>query len=116
MSEWPQLDELKQMLDADPDSDAWDGAEDSGQEATRLTRLLDAAIAKVKQDVGNWDEYEDVPDANLAQAALRMAELMALKPEVAAAMSGTGRGNSSFISDPTYQALLFGHRRSFGLA
>jgi hypothetical protein len=100
MAAWPELDELKQVLDVT--SSDWDGDYDE----TRLTRLLAAAIAKVKADVGNWDEYEDDPDDSLAQAALRMAELMALKPEVAAAASG----------DPTYQRLLYGHRRSFGIA
>jgi hypothetical protein len=35
-----------------------------------------------------------------------MAELMALRPEAAAGTQG----------DPTYFRLLFGHRRSFGIA
>ena len=115
MIDWPQLDELKQVLDADPESTAWDGSEDSGEGLTRLSRLLEAAVAKVKQDVGAWDEYEDMPDARLAQAALRLAELMALKPEVAAAVAGTGRGAAGIVSDPTYQSLLSGHRRTFGI-
>ena len=55
MIDWPQLDELKQVLDVE--SDDWDGSEDSGDGPTRLTSLLQTAIAKVKQDVGNWDEY-----------------------------------------------------------
>jgi hypothetical protein len=102
MIDWPQLDELKQVLDVT--SDDWDG--DGDYEETRLTRLLAAAIFKVKTDVGGWDEYVDVPDASLSQAALRMAELMALRPEAAAGVVG----------DPTYQRLLHGHRRSFGIA
>lgn len=102
--DWPQLDELKQVLDVE--SDDWDGtANDYGGE-TRLTRLLAAAIEKVKLDVGDWNEYVDVPDDNLAQAALRMAELIALRPGAAI---GT-------VADPTYQRLLFGHRRKFGIA
>ncbi len=102
--DWPKLDELKQVLDVE--SDDWDGeANDYGGE-TRLTRLLAAAIARVKLDVGDWDEYVDVPDDALSQAALRMAELMALRPGTAAGMS----------ADPTYQRLLYGHRRTFGLA
>lgn len=100
MAAWPDLEELKQVLDVT--SSDWDGDYDG----TRLTRLLEAAIAKVKADVGNWDEYEDEPDDALAQAALRMAELMALKPEVAASATG----------DPTYGRLLYGHRRAFGVA
>lgn len=103
--DWPQLDELKQVLDVE--SDDWDGViDDYGNGPTRLTRLLDAAITKVKLDVGDWDEYVDVPDDNLSQAALRMAELLALRP-------GAAIGS---ISDPTYNRLLFGHRRRFGLA
>ena len=95
-------------------SSDWDGDYDG----TRLTRLLASAIEKVKLDVGDWDDYIDVPDDNLSQAALRMAELMALKPEIAAQVTG-GRGirAASFSStDPTYTALVFGHRRAFGVA
>lgn len=102
--DWPQLDELKQVLDVD--SDDWDGAANDYGGPTRLTRLLAAAIERVKLDVGDWDEYVDVPDDNLAQAALRMAELLALRPGAAAYAS----------ADPTYQKLLFGHRRKFGIA
>jgi hypothetical protein len=103
MSAWPDLDEIKQLLDIT--SDEWDGTGASGEEETRLTRLLEAAIAKVKFDVGGWDEILDEPDARLAQAALRMAELLALKPELAA---GT-------VNDPTYLRLMSGHRRRWGV-
>ena len=103
MIDWPQLDELKQTLDVE--SDDWDGLDAYGGE-TRLTRLLAAAIFKVKTDVGDWDEYVDVPDASLSQAALRMAELMALRPEAA----------TGVVNDPTYRRLLHGHRRTFGIA
>ncbi len=105
MLDWPQLDELKQVLDVE--SSDWDGEVDGyGNGPTRLSRLLAAAIAKVKFDVGEWDEYNDSPDESLAQAALRMAELIALKPEAAVGV----------VADPTYQRLLTGHRRSFGIA
>ena len=103
MIQWPELDELKQVLDVD--SSDWDGLDYDGG-ATRLTRLLAAAIARVKRDVGDWDEDADAPDEALAQAALRMAELLALKPDSAAAVA----------SDPTYKRLLLGHRRRFGIA
>jgi hypothetical protein len=103
MAAWPELDELKQVLDVT--SSDWDG-DGEYDDGTRLTRLLSAAIEKVKADVGNWDEYADEPDDALAQAALRMAELIALRPEVAAGA----------VSDPTYRRLLYGHRRSFGVA
>jgi hypothetical protein len=104
MIDWPTLDELKQVLDVE--SQDWDGAEDSAEGPTRLSRLLEAAIARVKGEVGNWDEDLDFPDANLAQAALRMAELLALRPEVAQATK----------DDPTYQRLMFGRRRRFGIS
>jgi hypothetical protein len=102
MAAWPELDELKQVLDVtSPD---WDG--DDGEDPTRLARLLSAAISRVKMDVGDWDEDVDSPDDALSQAALRMAELMALRPEVAPVALG----------DPTYARLLKGHRRVFGIA
>lgn len=97
---WPELDELKQLLDIT--SLDWDGDLDE----TRLTRLLAAAIAQVKTDVGDWDELVDVPDAALAQAALRKAELLAQRPDSA--------GNVA--NDPVYRNLILGHRRRFGTA
>ena len=109
MSDWPLLDELKQVLDVDPESNAWDGDYDE----TRLTRLLAAAIDYVKQDIGDWDDTYDFPTDRQSQAALRMAELMALKPEVAAAVSGTGRVSAAVASDPTYRKLMTGSRRKF---
>lgn len=117
MSDWPQLDELKQVLDVDPESEAWDGTEDSGLNATRLSRLLAAAIDYVKNvEVGDWDEIMDEPDERLASAALRMAELMALKPEVAAAVAGSARGPAAVAGDPVYRAYITGKRRRFGLS
>jgi hypothetical protein len=103
MAAWPELDELKQLLDLTEEH--WDGEAEEYGEPTRLTRLLDAAIEKVKADVGDWTDTDE-PDTRLAQAALRMAELLALKPELAA---GT-------VTDPTYRRLLFGHRRRWGIA
>lgn len=104
MAAWPELAELKQVLDVA--SDDWDGDED----ASRLTRLLAAAIRRVKIDVAgsedDFDEDPSDPDENLAQAALRMAELLALRPETAAQMG----------HDPTYERLLYGQRRSFGVS
>ncbi len=104
MIEWPELDEVKQVLDIT--SDDWDGEETSGGSITRLTRLLDAAIAKVKQDTGNWDEETDMPDAMLSQACLRMCELLALRPDAAV----------ESVSDPTYLRLLAGHRLRFSFS
>lgn len=92
---WPDLDELKQVLDVT--SSDWD---------VTLERVLESAIAKVKDDVGDWDDLVDDPDYNLAQAALRMGELLALRPDSAAIAA----------TDPTYRNLLFGHRRRWGTA
>lgn len=114
MAAWPELDELKQVLDVE--STDWDGEAGSGGDedvTTRLSRLLAAAIATVKVDVGNWDEMVDEPDDNLAQAALRLAELLALKPELAASLRAKG---SAVFGDAAYQALMLGHHRTFGVA
>jgi len=96
MAQWPTAAELKQVLDVT--SDDWDDT---------LDGVLAAAIIKVKKDVGHWDDAVDEPDDSLNRAALRMAELMALKPEVATAVRSR---------DLAYQAYLFGHRRAFGVS
>lgn len=103
MAAWPEREELARILDLTLPTDY----PEADPLVTMLDRVLAAAIVKVKLDVGNWDEYEDDPDDNLAQAALRMAELMALRPELASAV-GT--------NDPTYRRLMFGYHRSFGIA
>ena len=94
MADWPDAMELKQVLDVA--SEAFDET---------LYRVMAAGIAKVKADRGGWDEAVDVPDDNMAQAALRMAELLALRPEAAA----------DTIKDPTYNRLMTGRRRVFGV-
>jgi hypothetical protein len=94
MADWPDAAELKQVLDVT--SDDWD---------TTLDRVLAAAVTRVKGDVGDWDDDVDEPDDNLAQAALRMGELLALRPEAAV----------DSIKDPTYDRLMAGHRRVFGV-
>ena len=96
MAEWPDTDELAQLLNVD----------NVGDWQTTLDRVLAASISKVKTDVGAWDEDVDSPDDNLAQAALRMGELLSLRPEAAIGV----------VSDPTYRRLLKGHRRRFGIA
>jgi hypothetical protein len=95
MIDWPDAAELAQVLDIT--SDDWDDT---------IDRILASAIARVKLDVGAWDEDIDEPDDALAQAALRMGELLALRPEAAAQAS----------QDPTYTRLLYGHRRRFGIS
>ena len=95
MADWPGPDEVKKVLDVT--SEDWDDT---------LDRVLSAAIDRVKGDVGAWDDDVDEPTDNLAQAALRMAELLALRPEAAAQASG----------DPTYMRLLKGSRQRFGFS
>lgn len=95
MADWPDAAELKQVLNVD--SDDWD---------TTLDRVLAAAISTVKDVRGDWDDDIDEPDEKLAQAALRMGELMSERPNV-----DTG----SLISDDTFQALMHGRRRTFGV-
>jgi len=96
MADWPGPTELKQVLDIE--SSDWDETVD---------RVLSAAIRKVKSDVGVWDDDTDEPDDNLAQAALRMAELISLRPSTAVFDAS---------SDPTYQRLMSGHRKRFAIA
>lgn len=95
-ADWPDLDELKRALDVT--SDDYDG---------ELESLMDAAISRVKQDVGNWVEGTDIPSPALARAALRAAVL--LQPNTAEAQLALGR-------DPVYQSFLKGKRRVFGFA
>jgi hypothetical protein len=99
MAEWPTEAELAQVLNID-DPDSW---------TITIDRVLAAAIEAVKAEVGLWDddEYGDEPDERLAQAALRMAEMFAQRPEATAAELRT---------DPTYRKLISGHRRVFGIA
>lgn len=99
--DWPQLDELKQVLDVE--SSDWDGDDDD----TRLTRLLAAAVGQTKHDIGLWDEDDDAPTAAQSQAALRLAEIIALR-------AAPNAHDAS--KDPTYRKLLQGSRRVFGIA
>lgn len=109
--DWPTLEELKQKLDVA--SDDWDGGEESGGSSSRLTRTLAAAIAQVKVDAGgtaddlSWDEAEDEPDASLSEAALVLAVDLWQGPD-----DTTGPP----IRRATYDRLLKGHRRTFGIA
>ena len=96
MAEWPDTTELAKVLDIS-NVDDW---------STTLDRVLAAAVIQVKKIVRDWDEYEDVPDESLSQAALRLAELMVQRPELTAAENA---------KDPAFQALIYGHRRGFGI-
>lgn len=99
MSDWPDKSELLRIIDV-PELDPGDPLD------TVLDDVIDAAISRVKDDVGNWDDSLDFPDAALAQAARVAAEHYALRPAEA----------GSTISDPRYLRLLKGHRRRFGIS
>lgn len=105
MADWPTLEEYKQVLDVA--SDDWDGAEESGGSTSRLTRCLAAAIAQVKADIGSWNELYDEPDDSLSQAALTLAVDLWQRP---AEQVGPP------IRSVTYNRLLKGRRRAFGIA
>lgn len=93
---WPDTDELAQVLNVDNVTD-WE---------TTLDRVMAAGIAKVKSDCRMWGTTdEDAPTDSQAQAALRMAELMASRPD-----------GSAPPRDPTYLRLLTGQRKGFTLA
>ena len=96
MADWPEAAELEKFLDLSTDPASW---------TDQVERIMSAAIAIVKSDVGVWDEATDEPDDALAQAALRMGELLAERP------TATDNG-----ADPTYQRLLKGHRKRFAIA
>ena len=105
MADWPDADELKRVLNID--SDDWD---------TTVDRVLAAAINTVKDDVGNWSEDDDEPDDMLAQAALRMGELISVRPTTQLeSRRGRDMALSTLSNDPTYRSLLKGHRRAFGV-
>jgi len=97
MADWPDVEELGRVLDINTDPNDW---------TVTLDRILAAAIARVKLDVGEWDELTDEPNDALAQAALRMGELIAERPEAASAET----------DDPTYWRLMYGNRKRFALS
>lgn len=97
MASWPDTAELAQVLNV----------ENEGDWQTTLDRVRTAAIDTVKEVRGNWDDDVDEPDEKLAQAALRMAELISTRPTA---------DRNSLVRDATFQALMFGRRRVFGVA
>lgn len=95
--DWPETDELAQVLNVENVTD-WE---------TTLDRVLAAAIDAVKGQVGNWDDQNDRPDDNLAAAALRLAELMSLRPEAT---------TRSLMQDPGFRAYMTGRHRKVQIA
>ena len=90
---WPTVAELKQRLDVT--SADWDD---------QLERLLAAAITSTKARIGEWDEQFDQPDEQVSQSAL----------ELAVETAQTGAAALTDTKSKSY-ALLFGHRRRFGI-
>ena len=93
---WPTLDDLRLIVDVDPNSTEFDGI---------LQKQVDAAIALVKDQVGQWDEVIDAPDAQLWGAALRAAYLLSLKESPAA-----------IVGDQVFMTFMTGHHRRFAIA
>ncbi len=98
MAEWPDVEEVARLLDLGDDE--W--VED------HLQHALDAAIEGVKQDVGDWDEDDDEPDERLRQAALRAVQVLRV--------NAPDDGWRSLRQDRIYTSLIYGHRRTFGVA
>jgi hypothetical protein len=111
MADWPELEELKQLLDIT--SEDWDGDSDD----TRLTRVLASAIDRIKAEVaGSVDYFDEIitePSDSVAQASLRLAELIATRPDATLSRAGADR---QLLGDPTILRLLKGSRRAFGIA
>jgi hypothetical protein len=117
MAEWPTLGQLKSSLAVNTDSR--DGA---------LSAALAAAIEQVKIDVwGDVDGFDTELEesgtelevtSSLSQAALLLAVMVSKAPDAPygiAAVFDTG-GLTVAAQHPTYNRLLTGHRRSFGIS
>jgi hypothetical protein len=94
--DWPTVDELRLIVNVDPDSHAFD---------VTLARQMADGIALVKQQVGIWDDVLDLPDDQLAGAALRAAYLLSLKESPAA-----------IVTDTVFATYMHGHHRRFSIA
>lgn len=91
---WPTLAELKLIVDVTTDD--FD---------VTIQRQLNDGIALVKQTVGAWDDVLDVPDDQLAGAALRAAYLLSLK-----------ESPSAILTDTVFTTYMNGKRRRFAIA
>ncbi len=99
MADWPEVDELAAVLN-------FEGSQPILEETT-LPRVLQSAIDTVKEDVGAWGDDQEPTDRQ-AQAALRMAELIATRPDITVTLEDR--------RDPTYRKLLVGSRERFGFS
>lgn len=73
-----------------------------------LQNSLDAGVARVKRDVGDWDEDVDVPTAELRKAVLRYVQVQR--------DNAPDDGWRTLDRDHIYMGYLKGYRRSFGIA
>lgn len=93
--DWPDTDELKRLLDVEGSD--WDD---------HLGGLMAAGIARVKADVGDWDDTTDSPDERLTKAALRAAVVL----------QANAADPASLDKDAVYIGHMKGHRRVFGFS
>lgn len=98
MAAWPDVEEVIRLLDI--------GDQEWIEE--HLENALEAAIEYVKTDVGDWDEYVDIPTTKMRQAALRAVAVMRV--------NAPDDGWRALASDRIYRSLMFGHKRRFGVA
>ena len=98
MADWPNVEEAAHLLDLG----------DADWINDHLQHALDAAIEGVKADVGNWDDDSDMPDERLRQAALRAVQVLRV--------NAPDDGWRNVHDDHIYQSLIYGNRRSFGIA
>ena len=96
MGEWPTVDDLKRWVDVE-------GTENWNAD---LEAAMETGIARVKSDVGAWDDDLDEPDDALRNAAIRAA--IVLRPNTTDA--------TNLETDPSYLGHLKAHRREFGIA
>jgi hypothetical protein len=95
--QWPDLEEFQLIVNMPEDDADWDAS---------MQAYLNAAIATVKSNVGNWNESSDLPTENQGRAALQMALLLSSRNSVP---------GPALIRDSVYQALLTGQRRRWGI-
>lgn len=93
--DWPDRDELKRLLDVEGSD--WDD---------HLEGLMAAGIARVKADVGDWDDTTDIPDERLAKAAIRAAVVL----------QANAADPTALDTDEVYLGHLKGKRRVFGFS
>jgi hypothetical protein len=93
---WPTSDDLKKIVNVDPDSSEFDEI---------IEKQIASAIALVKDEVGQWDEVVDTCDDQLWGAALRAGYLLSLK-----------ESPTAIVLDQVFMTYMSGHHRRFSIA